>query len=635
VRDNAAKPVGTATLSGTVMSDEVNPRPLRRVTVTLQAGALEVPKNAVTDDNGQFVFTDLPAATYTLTAQRAGFVEAFYGGKKPGKGPGVPVAIVDGQRLTGITVKMMHGAVIAGTVRFPSGQPVVDLSIQVMQMQIVDGQKRAQPVLSAGVQGILGASTNDRGDYRIFGLPPGEYVVQARVPVAEVRPVTAADVQWAQQSMSTSGIGGGGASAPLPPTPPPAQTATYSPVFYPGVADASAAASITLGPSEERTGVDFATVLVPTAKITGTVFDPDGHPQQGASVSLKPVQADSGDLQGMVSGLLGALTNGRTGPDGVFTINSATPGRYTLSVKATPRPAAPPSPPPGAGDAASAQAAAAEQRAAAMADVSAMLGGGNGSALWAMQDLTVDGHDQSGLSLTLAAGMTVSGKVVFEGTTLPQPTDLKRTMVMLSGMSGGSSGNAQVDQAASILGGSMASANADGTFSLKGVTPSKYRLVALANGLLMGLAAPQTGGWILKSAMFNGRDLADYPLDVKPNEDVTGIVATFTDRPTELSGAVQDQNGRPTGGYPIIVFSTDRSLWAAGSRRVQQVRPSSDGKFKVVGLPAGEYYVAAVVDFEPNDLANPAFLEQLAASSFKITFADGEKKVQDLKLGGS
>ena len=52
------------------------------------------------------------------------------------------------------------------------------------------------------------------------------------------------------------------------------------------------------------------------------------------------------------------------------------------------------------------------------------------------------------------------------------------------------------------------------------------------------------------------------------------------------------------------------------------------------GLPAGEYYVAAVTELEPGDLADPAFLEQLAAAAFKITLADGEKKQQDVKLGG-
>ena len=65
-----------------------------------------------------------------------------------------------------------------------------------------------------------------------------------------------------------------------------------------------------------------------------------------------------------------------------------------------------------------------------------------------------------------------------------------------------------------------------------------------------------------------------------------------------------------------------------------QAHPGSDGMYKVQGLPAGEYYVCALTDLDPNDLYDPAFLEQLVAASFKITLADGETKVQNLKLGG-
>ena len=71
------------------------------------------------------------------------------------------------------------------------------------------------------------------------------------------------------------------------------------------------------------------------------------------------------------------------------------------------------------------------------------------------------------------------------------------------------------------------------------------------------------------------------------------------------------------------------------TRRIQQARPASDGKYKVVGLPPGEYYVCAVTDLDPEDLYNSSFLDQLrAATQFKVTLGDGEKKVQDLRLGG-
>jgi hypothetical protein len=134
--------------------------------------------------------------------------------------------------------------------------------------------------------------------------------------------------------------------------------------------------------------------------------------------------------------------------------------------------------------------------------------------------------------------------------------------------------------------------------------------------------------------MAGGQDIADGVLDVTDGGSVSDVVVTFTDRPTALSGQVFDQAGRVTADFPIVIFSTDRTTWVPASRRIQIVRPATDGRFRAVGLPAGEYYVAAVTAIEPDQATDPSFLEQLAAVSFTLAIADGEQKTQDLKLGG-
>ena len=71
------------------------------------------------------------------------------------------------------------------------------------------------------------------------------------------------------------------------------------------------------------------------------------------------------------------------------------------------------------------------------------------------------------------------------------------------------------------------------------------------------------------------------------------------------------------------------------SRRLRQpVRASTEGKFRFASLLAGEYYLAALTDFEPADIYKPEFLEQVAAAALKVTIAEGEKKIQDLKISG-
>jgi len=350
-------------------------------------------------------------------------------------------------------------------------------------------------------------------------------------------------------------------------------------------------------------------LLVPTARVSGTVLAPDGTPVPGAQVSL-PVESsnDPSDLaMSMFAGLGGGVA--RTDASGAFTLRGVAPGRYKLRVRAMPRQAlgAPPS-----GD-------------QDLFMMGSMLTGGSSSATWwAGDEIIINGRDLTDLRLRVQPGMSVAGKVVFDAAAGTVAPDVTKVRVALGGSFEPSNPLAQM--MSSMLGGSGAAVAADGTFTVKGLIPDRY----LATTTMPGV----TGGWILKSVVLDGVDIADVPLHVRAGQDLAGVVVTITNRVSELSGTVIDRAGRATGGFPILVFAAERAHWTPGSRRVKQARPSSDGRFKVSGLPAGEYYVAAVTELEPGDLADPVFLEQLAAAAFKITLADGEKKQQDVKLAG-
>jgi hypothetical protein len=67
---------------------------------------------------------------------------------------------------------------------------------------------------------------------------------------------------------------------------------------------------------------------------------------------------------------------------------------------------------------------------------------------------------------------------------------------------------------------------------------------------------------------------------------------------------------------------------------VKNVRASTDGSFSIPGLPAGEYYICALTEYDPATASDPSFLAPLVAASVKITLTDGEKKMQVLKLAG-
>jgi hypothetical protein len=144
----------------------------------------------------------------------------------------------------------------------------------------------------------------------------------------------------------------------------------------------------------------------------------------------------------------------------------------------------------------------------------------------------------------------------------------------------------------------------------------------------------ERSGWVLRSAMAGDRDIADIPLEVRSGSAVGKIVVTFTDEPTELSGRLQDASGRTASDYFIIVFSADERTWSARSRRIVQTRPASDGHFLVRGLPPGEYFLAALTDVEPDEWYDAGFLRDLIPTAAKITLAEGERKLQDIRISG-
>jgi hypothetical protein len=147
-------------------------------------------------------------------------------------------------------------------------------------------------------------------------------------------------------------------------------------------------------------------------------------------------------------------------------------------------------------------------------------------------------------------------------------------------------------------------------------------------------AAQPAANWSLKSANVGGHDVMDFPLELKPNEQITDAVLTFSDKSQELSGTLQDAQGRPTSDFTIIIFPADNRYWVPQARRIQSTRPSTDGKYSFRNLPAGEYRLTAVTDAETGEWYDPSFLSQLMNVSMPISLHDGEKKVQDIKLAG-
>ena len=578
VRDRpAGAGAGTATLAGIVIADDGSDQPVRRAVVSISSAEMGPQRQVSTDDQGHFTFTDLPAGAINVTVTKPGYVTTFHGARKPGRAPGMPILIAAGQRVTDLTVKLLHGASISGTVLNQNGQGQYDMRVRVFEYQMQDGV----PALVTAAVTASGGSTDDRGRYRLFGLSPGTYVLSVTPedfsPERITRAITDEEIRWAEQF--ARGAGSGSISSPAPP-PSIGRAMSFVPVYYPGVTDPAAIATITLGPADERTGADFKLPLVPTARLEGTVVGLDGQPARtGVRMSIVQPQPRPPSAGGLEIQQLG---------DGRWVIPTAPPGRYAIVARAAS----------GRGG-----------------------GGASGSPpndLFALLDLHVTGDDVSGLVLHLRPGSTVSGRVVFDGRSLPAPTDVSAVRVAITPVPG------------SVLGGAAQTASAgDGTFTFSGLAPGPYRFTAI----VPVAATPGSAGWTLASALVGDRDTLDTPLDVRLGENVSDVLLTLTDQLSELSGSVIDDAGKAVvGDYTVVVFSTDRAFWTWNGRRGRAVRPASDGKFSFTGLPPGEYFVALVADSDPPDFGDAAWLGQLAAQSVKVTLAAREKRVLDVKM---
>ena len=100
----------------------------------------------------------------------------------------------------------------------------------------------------------------------------------------------------------------------------------------------------------------------------------------------------------------------------------------------------------------------------------------------------------------------------------------------------------------------------------------------------------------------------------------------MTNRP-----AASTANGQPVANAVVLVFPEQRQLWVPQSRRIQIAPLSSDGRYVVRGLPAGEYRLA-LADPEPGQMFDHEFLAQMMGAAIAVTVADGEKKVQEIRV---
>lgn len=295
VRDDQTAPKGTAKITGRVISADSG-NPLRRAQVRLTATEVRANRVATTDNDGRYEFTGLAAARYRLQVSKAGYVTLEYGQARPFES-GKPLDIADAQTLEKIDFSLPRGSVIAGRVTDEFGDPIADANLQALRYQFTNGQRQ---LVAVGRQ----AASDDIGQYRIFGLMPGDYIIRATVR---------------DSTLVAAALGG--AEEPT----------GYPTTYYPGTTDLGQAQAVTVALGQELTSVFFPLVPARLARVSGNVIDSQGHPLSGAVVVVRP--ASGGGAGGAFN--VGGANQVRA--DGSFSLASVPPGEYTLDVQQRPR----------------------------------------------------------------------------------------------------------------------------------------------------------------------------------------------------------------------------------------------------------------------------------------------------------
>ena len=559
VRDTQPAPPGTAVIAGRVLTADTG-RPVKRARVLVTAGRRQS-RAMMTDDQGRFRIAELAAGAYTITASRTGFVDAVFGQRRPLQ-PGTPVQLADGQ-VANVDLRLVRGGVITGRVLDEDGEPLARALVTVQRYQYLRGERQLTP---AG-----GDQSDDRGQYRVFGLPPGDYYVSADAgALAQV--LGRGLQQLAVTFGAPGGRGGRGALLGAPPTDDP-EPLGYAPTYYPGVVTAAEAGKLTVGPGQELTGIDVQVQLVPTATVSGIVVGSDGT----VPVLLAP--QDSG---GMVRG---QILRGTTQADGTFAIRNVPPGRYTAVARSGGRPFA-------------------------VAATPLRVG---------TQTINVAGQDITGVALALQPGVSLSGNITIESAGTPAPADYSTFRIDAPDAEPLPFGGGPGGRGAGPLA-SDARAEKNGAFTLRDLLPGRHYVHVTG-----------TDPWTLKSISIAGRDVTDQPIELRSGQDVADVMVVMTDRATDVSGTVHDGSGAPMAAMAVIAFSADPQQWRPQSRQIQAVRTDQHGVYHLRGLPPGDYRIVALDDVEQGEWFDPAFLQRIEAAAERLTISEGEKKTRDLK----
>jgi hypothetical protein len=526
---------------------------------------------ARTAADGRFIFQNLRPGGYRLAAAHSSepYVAAQYGQRDP-RGPGLLVPLSEAQALRDLKLQMAPTGVISGRVYEAPGRPLSRAYVVASKYIQRDGRR----VLVSN----FNVFTDDRGDYRLFGLPPARYYVAAKV---EDR----SEVMIGNNEMVAEY-----ASSPVVTrrTLPDGELVeeSHGLVYYGGTLTPDSAHAIDIGPeSSSRTGADIvlSTGAVRSYHIRGVFVDgATARPLRGIQIRAVPLkQSPHVDISFAV-----------TDADGAFDLSGVIPGRYAVFS----------SPPIGGPPNSSMQ-----------TTLSAALRGGRPMGISGHIEAEVTNGDIEGLRLEAVAQLNVTGRVVVQGRTNTQgDPELEKVEVSLVwdpeviGMP---------NSGVAFLPGAFAVAGANGSFRLQ-AWPGRYRI--------------RVGGVPLNTYVQSVRmgdvDVLRDGLHVLPGSDST-LEIMLSGRSGVVEGVAVNADNAPMPNV-VVALVPEGSDLRQRTDLYKAVATDHSGKFQLTLVPPGSYRLFAWGYAEPGSSQDAEFLRDYEQFGKSIVVTEGKQQAQ-------
>jgi hypothetical protein len=287
-QESPVDPPKTGSVAGVVIDEKSEDRIAKAFVILRrdQEGGI----GAITGSDGKFTLRDLDPGTYVLTVERDGYVVP--------RGVSQTVQVQAGQTTADVKLKLQRTGAVSGRILAADGDPVCNVSVLVSPVRARKDDH----------SGNRFATTNDRGEYRVFQIVPGEYRLSATYSPrsgfdgVRIQPAAKAD------------------AAPAP------GGEAYPTVYYPGLTDSRQAGVVKVEPGADLQGLDLQLVRTHGVRVRGRVAVSYSPPPLLLMVNLTPISWR--DTPGQTLNVL------VRDPKGEFEFQGVLPGSYRLQVQA-------------------------------------------------------------------------------------------------------------------------------------------------------------------------------------------------------------------------------------------------------------------------------------------------------------